>query len=976
MRPTILCGLVLGAALAIPAASLDHTGWFPFLMTWDDTARTVTDQSWSVEAPAGKHGFLQATSDGHFRFAQDARRVRFNGFVNVTSSNTPDSADAPLMAARLRKLGTNFLRIHLMDNEWGTALYPASGSGLTLDPVRTRKMDWFLKCLRDQGIYYNFCVQSARVFRSEDGAPAPVTNDMGKIVSIFDPALIGIQKRWAKVLAEHVNPFTGLAYKDDPAVASWELTNENQIFLAWLSWGSLTQWDSVSATNATGMHPYYYRQLDSLWNGWLAAKYPSDAALRQAWQGRAAGGTNQIDNGSFEAGDAGWGSWTDTTTTAKIDIAVAGGGVEGDSALRVTVLSQGANSYDASINYPGLSCQPGKAYRYRFLTKGTVPTTVRAEFLQEKTWAWYGASECPVDTVWSACESYLSAPALRNGDLRVQVDFGSSEGTIRIDSATFQERSGEGLLAGESLLTRTVKRSSRSTLGAINEARAADEARFYGELEAKYVRALSGYLKDSLGVKVPVTFSNNWFGLPSIASQSHADYQDAHWYWDHPNFSNGWSEYGFTQKNTPMVKDPNWGTIPSFSWSRVKGKPFVASEYNHPWPNQYLCEAPAFYYGYLGFLDADAALLHAYYDSESKFKGGSYRMFFNSGMNPLLLTQQHLARLFRMGAVSPAKSEVVLDVTEPDMAASARRGDASPFSGSAGATLVTPTKWGSFAAASTTPTDFADPGTRAVSNTGELDWNNKSGLLRIDNASWQGLVGFLSGAARVTRLGSTGLKTTGSRNFAAVHLVSADSLPLDQAGKLLLLTSARMENPGTAWNSGYTAITRAALAGDTTICEPVTGLVWVRPGVKDSVSVYPLDPAGRRRAAIPVTWRGDTLKFTLPGTTLWYEIAKHDAASPSSIRSASVRGAGWSIQAVRRGWQITTPMAGSEGLRLEWQVHNLAGQVLAKGQGTAKESGALAVAFPEAAGMAILEVRLMQGTTVLDRKRATGFPSH
>lgn len=971
MKPSLLVRFLLGTAIAAQAATLDHTGWFPFLIPWDDTAHTVTDQAWSVDAPAGKYGFLKTTPEGHFRFDGDAKRVRFNGFVNVTSSNYPDSADALLMAARLRKLGTNFLRVHLTDNEWGTALYSSTGTSLAFEPTRMRKMDWFLKCLRDQGIYYNFCIQSARVFRAVDGAPAPVTNDMGKIVSIFDSSLIGIQKEWARMLAQHVNPFTNLAYKDDPAVASWELTNENQLFMAWLSWGSTNQWDSTSTTNANGMHPYYYRKLDSLWNGWLAAKYASDTALERAWQGAVGSGANQIGNTSFESGDTGWGYWYDPNSSAMIAVSVAPGGANSDSALQIEVTSQGDNSYDASINFRGLSCQPGKAYLFRFLVKGSVPTTVRAEFLQEKTWAWYGDKFCTADTGWSVCEAYLSAPALREGDLQVQVDFGHSEGTLRIDSATFREMTGEGLRSGESLVTRSVKRSSRSSLGSINEARAADESRFYSALEAKYVRTLSGFLKDTLGVKVPVTFSNNWFGLPSIASQAKADYQDAHWYWDHPNFSAGWSEYGFSQKNTPMVKDPNWGTIPSFAWSRVQGKPFFASEYNHPWPNQYLCEAPAFYYGYLGFLDADGALLHAYYDSENQFKGSSYRMFFNSGMNPLLVTQQHLARLFRSGAITPATSEIVLDVTESDMSSSARRGDASPFSGASGATLVTPTKWGNFDATASTPTNFTDPGTRAVSNTGELDWNRASGLLRVDNASWQGLVGFLAGSQKLTRLGTAGLKTTAKRNFAAVHLVSADSLPLDRTRRQLLLTSARMENPGTVWNAGFTAITKAAGVGDTTLCEPVTGAVWIRPGVGDSVSVYPLDPAGNRRTALPVNWSGDTLKFTLPGTSLWYEIAKGDLTSPVSIRSASRLGSGLAVRALRHGWEISSSQSGSAVL--EWTVHNLSGQVLSQGSRPVGSVGTHRIDLSDRTGMAVLEARLVQESGVIARSRTSAI---
>ena len=885
MRHLLHLALLTGAACT--AATLDHTGWFPFPMAWNDTAHNVTDQAWSVDAPAGKYGFLQTTPEGHFRFEKSPDRVRFTGFVNVTSSNFPDSADAPLMAKRLRKLGTNLLRIHLVDNDWGTALYPDRGTTLAFDPVRLRKLDWFVKCLRDQGIYYNFCVQSARISRAEDGISAPVTNFAGKIVTLFDPRLIAVQKTWAKMLARHVNPYTRLAYGADPALVTWELTNENQFFLAWLSWAAVDQWDSLSPGVKAGMHPWYHRQLDTLWNRWLHTRYGGDAALRKSWEGSRSQGKEQIANGSFEKDLRGWGLWNNPASAARIEMIAAPGGKDGKKAMAVTIASGGTNSWDASINHPSLFCTAGKGYRLRFLVKGSQPTSIKAEYLQERTWTWYGASECQVGTRWSVCEAPFSAPATRQGDLRVQIDFGNSQGRVLIDSVSFRETSGSGLADDESLERFSVRRSRRATVAGLTDARAADEARFYLDLEARYSGEMTAYLRDSLRIRVPITFSNNWFGLPSIASQARADYLDGHAYWDHPDFSNGWSEYDFSMKNTPMVKDPGWGTIPSLMWNRVLGKPFVASEYNHPWPNQYLCEAPAFLYAYMGFLDADGALLHAYYDGAEYFKEPSYRMFFNSGMNPVLLVQQHLARLFRTGTVTPARQVMPLDVTESDMAASAKRRDGSPYTGSVGAALQTPTIWRNLAAAHTTKTDFVDPGARVISNTGEIAWDRGLGVLSVDNPHWQGLVGAMSAEPHISRLGAVGLATTGGRDFAAVHLVSADTQPIASASRLLLLTTARMENSGTVWAEDFRRIVKAGNAHDTVLCEPVTGSVWMLPGAHDSVSAFALDPTGKRRAPLPVRWAGDTLRLELPGTTLWYEIAKHEATSPGAVRARS-----------------------------------------------------------------------------------------
>ncbi len=74
MRGTIaMLGLTAGM---LSAATVDRTGWFAFQVPWNDTSANATNLASSVEAPAGKRGFVKVGSDGHFRF-QDWTRARF-----------------------------------------------------------------------------------------------------------------------------------------------------------------------------------------------------------------------------------------------------------------------------------------------------------------------------------------------------------------------------------------------------------------------------------------------------------------------------------------------------------------------------------------------------------------------------------------------------------------------------------------------------------------------------------------------------------------------------------------------------------------------------------------------------------------------------------------------------------------------------------------------------------------------------------
>lgn len=956
MRRMLALGLTLGS-LAVSAATVNHADWFPFQVPWDDTSANATNLAAGIEAPAGRRGFVQVGSDGRFRY-QDGTRARFAGFVSVAQANMPDSADAPQIAAHLRRYGVNLMRVHLTDVEGAYGFFlNSSKSTRELDPAKMRRFDWFQKCLRDQGIYVNFCVQAGRVFKTGDGIPAPVTNDQSKFVSLFDPVMIALQKELATTLATHVNAFTGLAYKDDPAVVSWELTNENQLFMGWVGWGS-SAWDS---TSTGGMASHYVRELDTLWNGWLVKRYGTDAALAAAWAGAVASATNLVKNPSFETNTSGWGWWADATKGAGMRVKRVAGGLSGSWALQVTVDSQGVNPYDASVNCTGMSVSKGRSYRLRFAVKGSEPTTVMAEFLKESVWTWYGSTTCPVDTSWSVCESFLTAPADIVDSLRFNVSVGRSSGTLLIDSAELVEYGGDGLRSGESLPAVSVRRSSRGTVGALSDARARDEARFYADLEGRYLDTLRTHLKGPLGIKVPVTFTNNWYGLASIASQSRGDYLDAHWYWQHPNFPNGWSATDYTIGNTPMVKDQQGGTVAQFSLSRVAGKPFVGSEYNHPFPNQYLCEAPAFYFGYMGFLDADGAILHAYADyDKARYKETWNVPFFSVATNPVLMTQLPLMHLFRSGRIAAATVQHTVDVAEKDWTLSPKRsGDGFPFAGSTASLAATPMRWGRFDADTTVAPALPDPGSKALANTGELSWDRTAGILAVDNPFWQGAVGFLKPGVTTAKLQLSGIKTTGGRDFAAVHLVSVDSLPVGKSRKMLLLTSARLENQSSVWNASYTAMTTPFKKGDTTVCEPVWGNVTFDAGRRDSVSVYALDMRGNRLQALSLSKPDDsTSRFTLtlPGTTLWYEVAIGETASPIGV---GVHAAGLSdlgIRAVRKGGRSFVEWSAPGSGRLEAEILDAKGARLGRFEANSSSgNGELELA---GRGLVLVRIRL------------------
>ncbi|MBW8886862.1 MAG: carbohydrate binding domain-containing protein [Fibrobacteres bacterium] len=928
IRPYFFLVLIFAARLS--GQTSDHAGWFPFYMPWDDSSKNVTDLSANLDAPAGKYGFLDIAG-GHFKFHDNGERARFTGFVSVAQANFPSHQDAPAVAARLARFGVNILRIHLLDVVDGYGLF-SHGTVNTrdIDPDRWDKMDFFFNCLKQRGIYVDLGLHVGRVFAPGDSLPAPITNAQSKFATIFHPRLIALQKDYARTLFNHVNPYTGLAYKADPFIAFTELTNENSLFLGWLSWGA----DQFKPGAAGSMDPYYGTYLDSLWRDWLKTRYATDSALGRAWSGAGNGSAdsaaNLVSNPSFETGLSGWFAWASKADGADmrsdVDSTVS---VSGKRSARVEVLSAGKDPYMVQLACLGLTVAKGKSYALTFHLRASAPATFAVEFLKESVWTWYGNKVLQADTGWKAYRVFFSATETLKDSLRFNFDLSyAANVTYWVDSVEMREYQGDGLLAGESLSTQ-VKRLEKTDVGGFTDARVSDQAEFYYDVEGRYIAGLTAFLKDTLGVKVPVTFTNNYYGLASIVSQSRADYMDAHSYWDHPNFPHGWSASDFTIRNQPMVKSPAAGTILEMALSRVAGKPFVVSEYNHPFPNSYLCEAPAFFFGYLGFFDADGAYWHAYNDYSLHYQQTYQGDFFTVGTNPVLMTQMLLGKAFLKGDIAPAKDPTPVDFTFSETLKSPKKfGDSHVLNTADGMSplypMHHPIAYRDFHAPATTVTaawpQFTD---KVTSSTGELDWDGADGLFKVSSPSWQGITGYLGSAKPVfPAYALSNIKTTANRDFAAVHLIALDSLPISASHHLVLLTSGRVENRSTAWNASATSLATWDLPGDTAICEPVTGQISFAPSEPGKFALYPLDPRGNRRAALPLRSQGDRLYADLPGTTLWYEVELGGG-------TLGINGNGQSGAAKTRAW-AGRPIGVAGTLRLPYAIPSAWGRTEVK----------------------------------------------
>ena len=187
------------------------------------------------ERPAGKHGFL-TVKGAEFCF-EDGTPGRFWGTNLNGGACFPEHDYAKKLARRLAKFGLNIVRFHQLDADFNTPNIfqsvkgPLRTSSQSFDPESMDRLDFFVYCLKQEGIYVYLDLLTYRRFKSDDGVVhATMQNDAGKPYCIFNRRMIELQKQYAHDLYNHVNPYTGVAYKDEPAIVMSEIANECDLF--------------------------------------------------------------------------------------------------------------------------------------------------------------------------------------------------------------------------------------------------------------------------------------------------------------------------------------------------------------------------------------------------------------------------------------------------------------------------------------------------------------------------------------------------------------------------------------------------------------------------------------------------------------------------------------------------------------------------------------------------------------------------
>jgi len=263
--------------------TLQNASYFSFYMPFNDTTFSEVNLSHLNEKPAGKYGFLKVNPAGHLVFEKDSSEIRFIG--GQFFYNDPPHNLSRIMAARFSKIGFNLWKWGAMELVWNENIFTENWE------KKIDRFDYLFYQMKKHGIYcyaqideYGLVYPSLKYsevrkyygINQLDSFPLVGEITTKGIQYLLEPSLWKAQKKYWYDLFNHKNPYTGLKYKDDPAIIVVELTNENYL---------LKRWEYCSIKYEK-WPPCFKNLLVKKWNNWLNLKYNSTYDLKKAWKGK------------------------------------------------------------------------------------------------------------------------------------------------------------------------------------------------------------------------------------------------------------------------------------------------------------------------------------------------------------------------------------------------------------------------------------------------------------------------------------------------------------------------------------------------------------------------------------------------------------------------------------------------------------------------------------------------------------------
>ncbi len=844
---------------------------FPFVMPWNDASKTATNLSHLHPAPIAARNQV-AARDGHF-YNRDGKRVRFLGVNLAWSAVFPDKTDAPIIAARMQKLGINLVRMHNLDvGHAPRGIFNPQFPDLHhIDFEQQDRLDYFIFQLAQHGVYTNVNLHVGRKLGEADGLPS--SKDLpssGKMVNYFYPRAIELHEKFAADLIGHFNPYTKARYADDPAIAIIELTNENSLV--------------SRAEQIKNLPAPYQAQLIQNWNTFLKSKYSDTQALRKSWFGEVQPlGENLLGSAPFAANGMKW--FLEKREGMEASLSVEPSTPEARGAvLHAKIENVSRPDWFLQLHLDGVDLAPGQTYTLSFWAKSAAPRALRVGAkMDREPWQVVGLTQdFQLGTEWKLYSATFRATEPIPNHSRISFTLGDSAADVWLADVQLRSGGGSTLEVGQ-----TVEQGNIALPPITSSAPGEDVLRFLSQLEIQYAERLRDYLKNIVKAQQPIINSQASFGgVAGLWRESKMDVVDIHAYWNHPTFPAGkWDAENWRIGNRPMTEQPANSALLKMAPFRYAGKPFTVTEYHHPSPSDYQAEMMPLLAAFAARQDWDALILFDYNDNRENWARDYPGAFFRVDANPAVLAFFPLAaNIFLRGDVPPAPQQRTLHIPIndwPKLAALSSKMEAPGINVLHDKLGITAENMLDFRWA----TKFVDSDKMQVVTEGATDtgstpvrWQgerDKGGAFVVDTPLSKAIVSVhpAQDGAQFS-LNGWQLEIGKTRHhFASASLSSLDGLPIETSARVLLTTAASFENTGMQWNTERNSVS-TNWGNSPVLAEAVPVQIRLKT-TRQNANVYALDATGARLKLVPATWTNGELRFDLTenAKTVWYEIA-------------------------------------------------------------------------------------------------------
>ena len=642
-------------------AKQNYPGSLPFSFSARPAEGSASDVSF-LNSEISEKTRVTVGKDGHLY--SDGKRIKFFA-TNISS--IPEKKDAAYWAQVLAAQGYNCIRFHHIDSDWGNVIfkYDWSTKKRTLNEEGIDRFDYFFAQLKKRGIYANINLLTGRTFSQSDNLPAEVEQisewKAQHELAAWNAQALQAQKDYAKLIFHHKNPYTGLTYAQDPAVAIFEVNNENSFPMSY----KLGYFDDYPAS--------LYEELNEKWtrwlykNGWTYEKMANEFVVKEDKQ--------EIFSGSQNLNFESHGS-------SKIK------SQKTDTGFSIKVLQNGTENWHVQSSYGSFKSESDTYYTIRFRARASKAADLTLSIgMAHEPWAGLGLWQTlKLTNQWQDFEFFTNSLI---DDDRARISFsgmGLMKGTTfefedfcfekGIDLCFVEKTGGKTEISDGEIDTRgtasraggadfleTVAFPKSTQFGQLPEDYRQIVTDFIYETDRDYWLGMKDYVKNELGVQALSCGTALPCGPYSIMSEF--DILDTHHYFNHPVFPNAsWDNNNFYVSNKNMASTDFCSDMGDVARSRIYGKPFSCSEFDNPYPSQFSSEMIPIVATIAALQDWDCIYTFAYEANQPDEKDIKISSYFDNANNPVKAAACPLAAMiFRQGKVSPAKNRYYFSLT-------------------------------------------------------------------------------------------------------------------------------------------------------------------------------------------------------------------------------------------------------------------------------------------------------------------------